>query len=243
MPMDKIISELNIKELFNNIKRFILDVHKELDLDKAQRLKSHHQVKFRELRLRYIDLISHGRQFAEQSIPLLQYSIDKLNEIEKRTPPSKTASEADDNNYLDIEMLSKMLDKMDPSDLLKKCDSLERDVIAFNDEIKLDKDYKTSLWKKWGSIILGGVTVVASIALVAVMPWALPIELAIVAGAILCGAALVSAVKDIQNAFSANQLQSDIQELSARLKAAHAQIGSIKKQLSAMQVNQNHIKI
>ncbi|CAF3416457.1 unnamed protein product [Rotaria socialis] len=112
MTMSKILSQLNVKDLFNNVKQFLLDTFKELDLDKAEALKPK----------------------------------------------------------------SKLLDDFDPSDLLKKCSSLEYDVIAFNDEIRLNPSYKANQWKIWGGIILGGVTVAVVIVLVVVMPaWELAV--------------------------------------------------------------------
>ncbi|CAF3446964.1 unnamed protein product [Rotaria socialis] len=53
----------------------------------------------------------------------------------------------------------------------------------------------------------------------------------------------LGAIHAIKTGFSARQLQSDIQELSPKLKIANAQIGSIKNELSNMRINQKAIKI
>lgn len=246
MAMSKILSELNVKHLFNNVKRFLMDTFTQLDLDKAEALKPNHQKIFRKLRLSYVDLINETRQFCEDAIPSLEVSIEKIQKLHNTMIHFETTSSVNkdnDNNHLDIEMLSKLLDDFDPSDLLKKCSSLEHDVIAFNDEIRLDPSYKANQWKKWGGIILAGLTIAAAIALVVVMPCALPLAIGIVVGAGIVVGSLIAALHAIKTGFSAGQLKRDIQELSSKLKIANGQIGSIKKELSDMRIKRKLIQI
>jgi hypothetical protein len=245
MGIKELIAQYHPIELYKQLKRLLSDSFNELDLQKVEYLKPVHQERFRQIRLEYIDLLNVGRRFCEESTPPLQYSIEKLQR-------------RDEINY---RQLYQLIEKMDPEPVILQCEVLEKKITAFNDEIKLDPDYKNKGWKSVAKSIIAGVFVVGSIVAAVCLPFLIPLEMAFITGPAIClpfliplpitfitGAAIafgatIPGLIQFFKGLAATKLQDDIQLLIKKLNQANADISGLKKRMSELIEHQGSIKL
>ncbi|CAF0999840.1 unnamed protein product [Didymodactylos carnosus] len=118
-------SQYDPRELYRTIKDFLSDLFNQLQIEKVELLKLKHRQTFIRLRREYIDLINSARSFCETSVPLIEPLVEKLEEIH--------STDTEEHRCIDISSLMKMAEKLNPGDILKKCEELERGIITFND--------------------------------------------------------------------------------------------------------------
>ncbi|CAF1010520.1 unnamed protein product [Didymodactylos carnosus] len=110
-------------------------------------------------------------------------------------------------------------------------------------ELQCDNDYKTNQHYNLAKTILGGVIFVGSVAIIIAMPWALPIEAAIVVGGVVAlGASIPSAIKFLSG-FNGIRLQDDVDKLYHKFTLANEDLDKMKKKLSDIKMNHEKITI
>jgi len=223
-----LLAKISRQQCYEMLKTFLANLSTELDIVKAKMLKPEHQQQFRQLRLDYFDLLNVINAYCEAAIPLVEYSQEKLESSQKRKS--------------DIEMLLSLIDKVNPNEVIQKCDSLGRRLQGFNDEIKLDETYTQKQTENWKKVLLGAQGILGSIALVLFTSWALPVEIAIVVGTVTFSAAAVPSLFQII-AGAASLITNDIKELERELEKTKNHVDELRKRLGDVKMRYDAIEI
>jgi hypothetical protein len=151
-------------EIHENIKRFISGLYDQLGSLQATSFKPEHRDEFINLRSQCRDLINQTRGFCDKAIPSLEYALEQF-----QSP-----------NPVNVKTLAeKLLSRIDPTQVLAKCEQLENQILTLNDRIANDEYYKTSKIIPFLCSGAGGVVAIASLIGLVFAPVVLEIEIAL----------------------------------------------------------------
>jgi hypothetical protein len=202
-------------------------VFQELESCKIDQLKDEHKQILMKLRLDYSQLTDDTLLYCDNTLPSTEYILEQLRK----------------SDSLDLNELRRMSEQLNPNQLIDRCNTLRKAIIGLNDQIKNDNYYKTTGLKSYLRTMMGGALCVASIVLVFVMPWALPLEIGIVASTALIFAGTIPSTIQFFKGLTAAQLEKDIVQLSEKLTEAKTHVGNITNKLSDIRLNHNNAYI
>lgn len=220
-------------ELIDLVKYFMSKAFASLEPSAADRLKPNHKQEYSKLRERYLQLLQEAEKFCNMALPHIDYAMAKLEALKNNN-----------NRAIEVfQMLINNTSEINPEQLCNQCHELERDLFSFREEIRNDSDYAKNTRNGTIKIIAGATCLFISIAIVVAMPWAMPIELAIMAGgAFLFGVSFPSLFQIFKGIKDGN-LKKDVHELSILLKNVQEHVGKLKDNLSDIQLKSSTIKI
>lgn len=221
------------EEIYSQIQFFMAKAFGSSKLSNATMLKNVHKLKYNSLRFEYVKLLQETQTFCDQALPEINRALMRLK---------KTMACKDGVNEL-FQLLLKTANQIDPTSLCKQCHKLEMDILEFKDMVESDKDYKTDRRKSKIEIGVGITCLVASITLVILMPWALPAEMAIVAGGAFVFGVSFPSLFHIFQGIKNKSIESDMKQLSKLLTLVQAQVGEIKSVLSQSNMTHSNIVI
>jgi hypothetical protein len=223
----RILNEVDPRVLFGTIKYFFSSVFNELEDCKIDQLKDEHKQVFMQLRLDYSQLVNDTLAYCDNTLPSAEYIIECLRK----------------SSTLNLETLRRMTKELSPNQLIDRCNALRMAIMSLNDKIKHDDYYKATGLKRYLRSFLGGLLCVGSLVLVCVMPWALPLEIAILASTGLLFAGTIPSTIQFFKGLTAVQLEKDIVQLSKKLEDAKTHVGNITTKLSDIRKGHNDVCI
>jgi hypothetical protein len=219
-----ILQSFSPTTLYNELKSFYAHISRELEDAKIDLLKEEHRKEFINLQAEYYDLICVTNAFCDNALPIIKLSMKKLEKAE-----------------VDFDFLLRKATEIDPTRVMEDCQKLQKRIQILNDTIATDGYYKTSWWKGFGKIFMGSLVIVGVITLVVLLPFAWPLEIALVAAGLVVVAGTVSGMVQLFKGFTGSQLANDVKTLLDQLVEASKNLDDLKAHLSKFRTDRKSL--